>query len=71
MTVLERLDGIQKTSLFGTAVHAVAATDAVAAADLEALLRSRGLNVIAIDRVAPSLEDVFLDIVDGESRRRA
>ena len=71
MTVLERLEGIQKTSLFGTAVHAVAATDAVAAADLEALLRSRGLNVIAIDRVAPSLEDVFLDIVDGKSRRRA
>ena len=70
MTVLEHLEGIQKTSLFGTAVHAVAATDAIAAADLGAILRSRGLNVLAIDRVAPSLEDVFLDIVDGESRRR-
>jgi ABC-2 type transport system ATP-binding protein len=71
MTVLEGAEGIQKTSLFGTAVHAVAASDAIAAAGLEALLRSRGLDVLAIDRVTPSLEDVFLDVVDGESRRRA
>jgi ABC-2 type transport system ATP-binding protein len=71
MTVLEGAEGIQKTSLFGTAVHAVAASEAIAAAGLEALLRSRGLDVLAIDRVTPSLEDVFLDVVDGESRRRA
>jgi ABC-2 type transport system ATP-binding protein len=70
MTVLEGAEGIQKTSLFGTAVHAVAASEAIAAAGLEALLRSRGLDVLAIDRVTPSLEDVFLDVVDGESRRR-
>jgi ABC-2 type transport system ATP-binding protein len=71
MTVLDGIDGIQKTSLFGTAVHAVAAAESVGAGDLRALLQSRGLQVLAIDRVAPSLEDVFLDIVDGESRRRA
>jgi ABC-2 type transport system ATP-binding protein len=68
MTALDAVQGIQKTSLFGTAVHAVAASDAVGPADLQALLASRGLVVSAIDRVPPSLEDVFLDVVD---RRRS
>ncbi len=68
MTTLDAVEGIQKTSLFGTAVHAVAASEAIGPADLRARLESQGLHVSAIDRVAPSLEDVFLDVVEGRPR---
>ena len=64
MQVLEDIPEIEKTSVFGTAVHAVLKTPAV---DVEALanrLRARGLEISGIDRVMPSLEDVFLDVVE-------
>ena len=54
----------KKPRVFGTAVHAVLKTPDV---DLEALKRSlgaRGLDIAGIDRVMPSLEDVFLDVVE-------
>jgi ABC-2 type transport system ATP-binding protein len=65
MRELDALAGIQKTSLFGTGVHAVVASDTISAADLQARLEALGITVVAIDRVAPSLEDVFLDVVDS------
>jgi ABC-2 type transport system ATP-binding protein len=64
MRALEGNPGVQKTTVFGTAVHAVLTTPDV---DLEALKRSlgaRGLDITGIDRVMPSLEDVFLDVVE-------
>ena len=65
MRELEAMDGVEKTSLFGTAVHAVVASEAISPADLQTRLAALGISVSAIDRVAPSLEDVFLDIVTG------
>jgi ABC-2 type transport system ATP-binding protein len=64
MSVLERLPAVEKTSLFGTNVHAVlrdedSSPDAIAEA-----LRAAGVEVASMQRVAPSLEDVFLDVVD-------
>ena len=64
MRELEEVPDIEKTTVFGTAVHAVLRTPDV---DLEALtrrLRALGLDVTGIDRVMPSLEDVFLDVVE-------
>jgi drug efflux transport system ATP-binding protein len=64
MQALEDIPEIEKTTVFGTAVHAVLKTPAV---DVEALanrLRARGLEISAVDRVMPSLEDVFLDVVE-------
>jgi ABC-2 type transport system ATP-binding protein len=64
MRALEGFSEVEKTSVFGTAVHAVLATPAV---DLEALTRrlnASGLEISGIDRVMPSLEDVFLDVVE-------
>ena len=65
MRELDAMAGVQKTSLFGTAVHAVVASETISAAALQARLEGLGIPVTAIDRVAPSLEDVFLDVVTG------
>ena len=64
MTVLEAMPGVEKTSLFGTAVHAVLGSNRVPLDGIRDRLAAAGLEVAAVDRVEPSLEDVFLDVVD-------
>jgi ABC-2 type transport system ATP-binding protein len=64
MRVLEGFPEIEKTTVFGTAVHAVLKTTAVDLDGLRSRLTSQGLDIPAIDRVMPSLEDVFLDVVE-------
>jgi ABC-2 type transport system ATP-binding protein len=64
MQALDRMPEVEKTSIFGTAVHAVMrAADADAGA-LAGRLRDAGIEVTASARVAPSLEDVFLDVAE-------
>jgi ABC-2 type transport system ATP-binding protein len=64
MQVLEGIPEIEKSTVFGTAVHAVLKTSAVDVDALTARLRARGLEISAVDRVMPSLEDVFLEVVE-------
>jgi len=64
LRALDGMPGVQKTSVFGTAVHAVVADrSADAAARLQRQLEARGVAVNAVVPVSPSLEDVFLDVV--------
>jgi len=70
MRTLDRLDDVEKTSLFGTAVHAVlksARPDAVDALRRE--LVAAAIPAQAVTLVQPSLEDVFLDVVDRQGAR--
>jgi ABC-2 type transport system ATP-binding protein len=64
MEALERLPEVEKTSLFGTAVHAVVNSRAIDPHRLQQSLTERGLPVRSASLVSPSLEDVFLDVVD-------
>ena len=64
MRALEDMPEIQKTTVFGTAVHAVLRTPDETLEALSARLKDRGLSIDGIDRVTPSLEDVFLDVVE-------
>lgn len=64
MRALDQMPEVEKTSLFGTAVHAVLRSGGASAAALRGLLEARGIPVESIEEVAPSLEDVFLDVVD-------
>ena len=63
MRLLDAMPDVEKTSIFGTAVHAVVRP---AAADwrspVEARLSAAGIGLLSIDVVQPSLEDVFLDV---------
>ena len=64
MKLLDAMDDVEKTSLFGTALHAVLRSESASSEDIGARLRAAGLSVESIVRVQPSLEDVFLDVVD-------
>jgi ABC-2 type transport system ATP-binding protein len=68
MRLLDGMPDIEKTSVFGTSVHAVLRADPlVAVADIKRRLEAAGLAVSAIDAVEPSLEDVFLDVVEQKA----
>jgi ABC-2 type transport system ATP-binding protein len=61
---LEAMAEVEKTSVFGTAVHAVLRAGEVAADDIQARLAAAGVSVTGWAVVEPSLEDVFLDVVE-------
>ena len=68
MAALERLPEVEKTSIFGTSVHAVLRHAGVTPDDVRAALERQGLPVQALSFVTPSLEDVFLDMVERTER---
>lgn len=64
MAFLDRHAGVEKTSLFGTAVHAVLKPGVLTPQAVESLLRAERIEIDSIGVVSPSLEDVFLDVVE-------
>lgn len=71
MTHLDSMPTVEKTSLFGTAVHVVLRGTATSGEDVRRAVEAAGLEVTGVHRVAPSLEDVFLDVVDRIESRGA
>ena len=64
MKALEGVPDVEKTSVFGTAVHAVLRSSAPSIDSIRDGLRRAGLDVRSMELVLPSLEDVFLDVVE-------
>jgi ABC-2 type transport system ATP-binding protein len=64
MRLLDGMPEVEKTSLFGTAVHARLSARLAATTSLAARLREKGLEVLSESPVEPSLEDVFLEVVE-------
>jgi ABC-2 type transport system ATP-binding protein len=64
MAILDKHAGVEKTSLFGTSVHAVLKDASTDPSVLAGALRAEGIEVSSIGAVTPSLEDVFLDVVE-------
>jgi hypothetical protein len=66
MRLLDGMREIEKTSIFGTAVHAVVKKDQP---DMTGVVRERlesaGVPVASIQVVRPSLEDVFLEVAEA------
>lgn len=67
MRLLDQMPEVEKTSVFGTAVHAVlkrgAGGDEIVSA-LKERLEQAGVPITAVAPVEPSLEDVFLEVAE-------
>jgi hypothetical protein len=59
---------VEKTSIFGTAVHAVLRGEDVPLGAIESRLRGAGVDAQPCILVEPSLEDVFLDVAQRSAR---
>ena len=64
MRALDGMAEVEKTSLFGTSVHAVLRNTSIGPEGIASRARALGLDVQSAQTVIPSLEDVFLDVVD-------
>jgi ABC-2 type transport system ATP-binding protein len=70
MRLLDGFPEVEKTSLFGTAVHAVLRDAATTPGEIATRLQAADVRVESIAEVAPSLEDVFLDVIDRASAEK-
>lgn len=64
--VLKNLRGVLEAAMFGRRVHVVVEDEATASETITAALAKRSIPVESIQRVAPSLEDVFVALVRNE-----
>jgi ABC-2 type transport system ATP-binding protein len=70
MRLLDEMPEVERTSLFGTAVHVVLRSAGTAGDVLVERLGTDGIRVDSVEAVSPSLEDVFLDVVDRAEQAR-
>ena len=64
MRALDAMPEVEKTSIFGTAVHAVLRAATTTPETISKRLADAGIKVTSCGRVEPSLEDVFLDVAE-------
>ena len=72
--VLERLQSsrlVREAALFGDALHAVVYDAREAGPAVSDFLRGEGFAVESVSAVMPSLEDVFVSLIEGEDRKIA
>ena len=64
MRALDAMQEVEKTSIFGTAVHAVLRSPETSPQSVARALAAAGISVTDCVIVPPSLEDVFLDVAE-------
>ena len=64
MTALEEADGVLESSVFGTFLHVTVREGLDAEQVIRRGLATRGLVADRIERIIPSLEDVFIHLID-------
>ncbi|MFI5356726.1 MAG: ABC transporter ATP-binding protein [Opitutales bacterium] len=68
MAVLERLPEVKEVALFGNGLHAVAADAEAAGRAIRTALAAGGFAARRIERITPTLEDVFVSLIEARDR---
>jgi ABC-2 type transport system ATP-binding protein len=71
LAVLERLPGVREAALFGRWLHVVAASGPAVVGSVRGALQEQGFAVTRIEQIVPSLEDVFVALIEARDRREA
>jgi len=70
MELIEKLPGIHEVALFGKALHVVSDDARAAEAAIRGALVGRGMAVERAEWITPSLEDVFVWLIEQHDRAR-
>ncbi|MBZ5563016.1 MAG: ABC transporter ATP-binding protein [Acidobacteriia bacterium] len=65
---IAELAGVKEVALFGNALHIVADDGEAAARAVHSRLAERGYELIRLEKIAPSLEDVFVSLIEARDR---
>ena len=68
LTAAESLDSVQEGALFGSGLHLVVADEHTAIPLVRQRLESEGYIVSGLERIVPSLEDVFVSLIEETDR---
>ncbi|HTY38605.1 MAG TPA: ABC transporter ATP-binding protein [Bacteroidota bacterium] len=71
LALLEQQPWAVETSVFGTYIHISVADETQARREIRQVLKNEGITVTQIERITPSLEDVFIYLLDQEAKRAA
>ncbi len=71
MKALEGAPGILDVAVFGGGLHVAVDDAASAAGHIRSLLEARGIAVRRLDSIEPSMEDVFVAMIEQEERKAA
>ena len=66
--MLESLDSVKEVALFGNGLHVVAPDADTASREIHAALVAAGLHIEHIEKIKPSMEDVFVSLVEARDR---
>ncbi len=70
IAVVEGIPGVREAALFGTALHVVAEGDTDLTSAVVAALERGGFSVAKAGRITPSLEDVFVSLIEARDRQQ-
>ena len=68
MTEVEKVEGVREAALFGRGLHAVVEDAESVAPRVRARLEGAGLRIERLEPIAPSLEDVFVSLIEARDR---
>jgi ABC-2 type transport system ATP-binding protein len=71
MSLMEKEPWAIETSVFGTNLHVSVRDERTARTELQRLLKENDIHVSAVEKIVPSLEDVFIYLLDQEARKAA
>jgi ABC-2 type transport system ATP-binding protein len=68
MLEIEGLPGVAEVALFGRGLHAVVRNAAGTLPAVRARLAERGFDAQSVEEIAPTLEDVFVSLIEARDR---
>ena len=69
MQVIETIEGVKEAALFGKGLHVVVDREAVGVIPaIKERLTERHLTVSRAERIVPSMEDVFVSLIEARDR---
>jgi ABC-2 type transport system ATP-binding protein len=71
MKVLEKMEGISDVAVFGGGLHVTVPDAAKAIPQIRSSLEAAGFEVPELERITPSMEDVFVAMIEEEERKAA
>lgn len=71
MRALEGVPGIDEVAVFGAGLHVTVTDVAEAGGRIRETLGSRGIQVRRLDPIPPSMEDLFVSLIEAEEKKKA
>jgi ABC-2 type transport system ATP-binding protein len=71
MKILEKLPGLHDVAVFGGGLHVTAEEGERAMAQIRSALEQAGITITVLEPIEPSMEDVFVAMIEAEERKAA